>query len=565
MAVRSGVYEHKELRHICDDIRVPFQSFKNLPSINETCPSDLYLNGHGSPIISSPGQHPSSSPSPLISRSPPQLPVQCKWGIPVRKQNEENIRNINFPTDASYASCNGTPASWNSRLNNQNKCYYEGSRGNSHYSGPRCPHDCEETAAGDETVSTRSTATPQSHISSFNSSPRDLLYRGPEHIPVVQYMRIYDSYGPISFETPSVEGGQHSRAELRQWPHLEELIISQNSSKRKVHRGIWLSPLYPELSFPVAVKFVEDNNSRDGRSIKREIECHLFLHQRLQEIQKVDGYPRPEDAWPSAELLGYHLDKRNPGRCMLVTRKLSGPDFFDVIRQEHSKEGRIKLSDEFHKLHWCSIALKRVQQYARLGIRHNDIKPDNIVIDWYINTENERSLDVKIIDLGTASMFNAKDFTGGTSWYESPEQKTLEYYSKKQRNQEAARKVDIGLASDVWAAGLSITEVLVGKRVVDALKHPHGPGPLDYRGPIEGWAVEPEEWIQIARDALLAGPRRSTHYTFCYDAAKWIFDNLVRPDPNERATLQDGIDIIAEQSELALLRSKRTPTTRSMA
>lgn len=435
----------------------------------------------------------------------------------------------------------------------------------------RFVHDCNETAARDDettgtiTASTRSTASPPSHLASFDLSPRQLLYRGPIELPEIQHMRIYDCLGPVCFQSPSVQGCQHTRAELRQWPHHEDLIISQNSSKRKVHRGIWLSPLYPDIAFPVAVKFVEDSNARDGRSIKREIECHLFIYQRLHEIQKIEGYAKLEDAWPSAELLGYHLDKKNPGRCMLVTRKLSGPDFFDVIKESYHSQTRVKLSDEFHKLHWCSIALKRVQQYATLGIRHNDIKPDNIVIDWYLNNNNQKCLDVKIIDLGTASMHHAKDFTGGTSWYESPEQKILEYYSKKQRNQEAAKKVDIGLSSDVWATGLSIAEVLVGRRVVDALKQPNGPGPLDYRGPVEGWGLEPDEWLQLAREALFSGPRKSTSYMFCYDAARWIYDNLVRTIASDRATLQDAIDVLNEQSEFALRRSKRTPTTRSMA
>lgn len=451
--------------------------------------------------------------------------------------------------------------------------------------------------------------------------------------------------GAVAFPEPPLGGYRYSRGELRGWPVREEEVISQNSSKRKVHRGLWLSSAAPGAAFPAAVKFVEDENARDGRSIKREIECHLYIQQRLEQLRKEEGVTRAEDAWPSAELFGYHLDKHHPGRCVLVTRKLSGPDLFDVIRQEHHHHHHHQhrndyrtttafgtsayssssptcvghLAYEYHKLHWCTLALKRVQQYARLGIRHNDVKPDNIVLDFYVTASGHRALDVKIIDLGTASMHSAKDFTGGTSWYESPEQKVLEYHSKKQRNPEAARRVDIGLASDVWAAGLSIAEVLVGRRVVDALRF-GGPNPLEYRGPDQGWAVEPTEWVQRVRQALLLSPSlgastvepaspvsqqkpltgpqidnatpstaqqtvasisdtcdntvtsvTSCHsglsspaavtFPFCFEAAQYVFDHLVRPVPAERGSLQQAIDKLVSQACKALEHSRNMAVT----
>lgn len=438
----------------------------------------------------------------------------------------------------------------------------------------KSPNRCEQTevamyeASPLATPSTAATSASSSRVcstttsvttsgSSSTMSSHALYYKGPDPAPPLTHTRLYDSQGPVAFSTPPTEGGRHPRAELRSWMTRQDVIISQNSSKRKVHRGLWLSPLEPDVSFPVAIKFVEDCNARDGRSIKREIECHLFIQQRLHQIQKDAGYSRLEDAWPSAELFGYHLDKKNPGRCALITRKLSGPDFFDVIRQEHNSATHINLAYEYHKLHWCTLALKRVQQYARLGIRHNDVKPDNIVLDFYFSPGGYRALDVKIIDLGTASMQEAKEFTGGTSWYESPEQKVLEYHSKKQRDPVAAKRVDIGLTSDVWAAGLSITEVLVGRRVVDSLKLPHGPGPLDYRGPVEGWALSPDEWVERARRALLYAPRDMCKYTFCFESAKYIFDRLVRPVAAERGTLQEAIDKMKEQTEKALEHSRR--------
>lgn len=306
------------------------------------------------------------------------------------------------------------------------------------------------------------------------------------------------------------------------------------------------------------MKFVDDFNIRDGRSIKREIECHLYIHQRLGQLQQLKPYARQEDAWPCAELYGYYLDRKNPGQSVLITRKLSGPDFFDVIRTEHTSafNARTAAVYEQHKLHWCYLAMERIAQYARLGIRHNDIKPDNIVLDFFASPDSsERLLDVKLIDLGTASMHSAKDFTGGTSWYESPEQKMLEYHAKKERNLEVARKVVIGLPSDAWGAGLSITEVLMGRRVVDVLRAPGGPGPLEYRGK-EGWLVHPQVWVSCARQAL-GLDREQQRFPICSEAARLVFDMLVKPEPADRATVEEVLPHLKRFAEAGFLKAMR--------
>lgn len=374
------------------------------------------------------------------------------------------------------------------------------------------------------------------------------------------YKRLYDRLGPVMFPIAPLKGIKHPRGELKLWPTNHDRVISQNSSKRKVHRSLWIPqnnsepPYANELSdsdaisaYPMALKFVEDGNARDGRSIKREIECHLYIYQRLSQLQQDQGYDHLEDAWPCAELIGYYLDKKNPGNSVLVTRKLSGPDFFDIIRSEHSSSASSVYSKcqalyEYNKLQWCTLALTRIAQYSALGIRHNDIKPDNIVLDFYYNNAtNERHLDVKIIDLGTASMHSAKDFTGGTSWYESPEQKMLEYYTKKSRDLKSAKMVEIGLSSDSWGAGISIAEVLMGRRVVDSMKSPYGPGPLEYKGK-DGWLIDPHEWIEFAKMALgFDNSNNPYKYKICEEAAKYVFNMLVQVSSNKRASIKDVI------------------------
>eukprot|EP00922_Rhytidocystis_sp_ex-Travisia-forbesii_P069387 GHVS01103536.1.p1 GENE.GHVS01103536.1~~GHVS01103536.1.p1 ORF type:complete len:615 (-),score=121.92 GHVS01103536.1:720-2564(-) len=471
------------------------------------------------------------------------------------------------------------------------------------------PSLCDGFTSTSPASSSVSTVATSYYCTSPPASPT--AYRGPEPTPAAHNKRLYDPQGPVHFPAPPLTGAQHIRGELRVWHAEEDKVISQNSSKRKVHRAHWLTPLDCRHSFPVALKFVEDSNARDGRSIKREIECHLYIHQRLGQLMYdpsglLSSYKRLEDAWPCAEMFGYHLNKKHPGQSVLVTRKLSGPDFFDIIRTEHSASfsSRSVSLYEYHKLQWCTLALERVAQYGRLGIRHNDIKPDNIVLDFYCEATSSSSdntgchttslspptciaaaaltslassplsasdplygryptlssspsfcaptssscswtppphtktyLDVKLIDLGTASMQTAKDFTGGTSWYESPEQKLLEFYTKKQRNPEAARQVDIGLPSDAWGAGLSITEVLMGRRVVDAMKQPHGPGALEFQGAAEGWEVSPTDWVKCARK-VLGLDKEQQRFPICAEAARQVFEAFVVEDPAKRETVK---------------------------
>ncbi|UKK02042.1 hypothetical protein MACK_001396 [Theileria orientalis] len=340
------------------------------------------------------------------------------------------------------------------------------------------------------------------------------------------YRQFYDKVGPIRLNGPLAEGLKSNHVDISLWDDPSTQLISQNSSKRKVYNIYWIPKIFSNISLRAAIKFVEDSNVRDGRSIKREIECHLYMYQRFQAIFKSNNASSLilQDDWPTVEVLGYYLDKKDPGKSVLISRKLTGPDFFYIIRSENNSSfvKRITPIYEFNKLDWCITALNRISQFGSVGIRHNDIKPDNIVLDVYFD-QGVKKVDVKIIDLGAASMEYTKEFTGGTPWYESPEQKLLEYYTKKNRNSEMARKVNIDISSDAWGAGLSIVEVLMGRRVVDYIKQPYGIGLLNFTGipqyeqssvsspnledylwwnREEYWEINPEVWVHEAKKVL---------------------------------------------------------------
>ncbi|AFZ79349.1 hypothetical protein BEWA_021970 [Theileria equi strain WA] len=415
---------------------------------------------------------------------------------------------------------------------------------------------------------TRATLVPCTTPKELHSSvPLSYLIPLPDSDPYVHlnfsnYRQFYDRVGPIRFQTPLSGGMKSPHVELRLWNDDNTRLISQNSSKRRVYNIYWLPKIFSNIALRAAIKFVEDYNIRDGRSIKREIECHLYMYQKLLSVSKANNKPSLifNDDWPSVEVLGYFLDKKEPGQSTLVTRKLTGPDFFYIIRSENMNgfSSRITPIYEFNKLDWCITALNRIAQFGAIGIRHNDIKPDNIVLDVYFDT-GVKKVDVKIIDLGAASMEFTREFTGGTPWYESPEQKLLEFYTKKHRGHARAQTVAISKSSDAWGAGLSIVEVLVGKRVVDYIKAPYGPGSLEFKGAPdddifvystdikydrlwwnkdEYWATPPQVWIQHAKRVLNLD-KTPDRYSICHHAAKFVFDKLVVVDPNKRSPVKE--------------------------
>ena len=446
------------------------------------------------------------------------------------------------------------------------------------------------------------------------------------------------------------------------YPEKSSLIISQNSSNRRVHRYLWKAE-DNEVAIPVAIKFVADQNNRDGRSVKREVECHMFTQMKLaylfqEELKlwqqqssvysftRMNEWLKPKtimDAWPSSELIAYHIDNHKPGNSILMTRKLSGPDFFDLIRCEHnhnynnhnlsghchqqvnhdhliksnnkkivkkakpksginifsdikplsclkSSSSSLKYTDceyyppyyNYYKLRWAAITLKRLMQFHSINIRHNDLKPDNIVCDFHHDDNDNTVIDVKLIDLGTASFGFTTDFTGGTAWYESPEQKLIEFFGKKRKDMHSSKRVNIGLSSDIWGAGISLTEVLLGKRIVDASKTRKNIYPLEYlgcelntikpynfalRSQILGkhtmnedyyydggdldsypyWLQSPENWVLSSKQILFDINNKKA--SLAEIAAEWLFNSLVIPKASSRVKIDVAMNVIEQFAE----------------
>ena len=119
--------------------------------------------------------------------------------------------------------------------------------------------------------------------------------------------------------------------------------------------------------------------------------------------------------------------------------------------------------------HALSIAIEiadACEAMHRLGIIHRDLKPENI----FLTLEPEKRHGLKLLDLGAAKIAKygapatAEDRQIGTGKYMSPEQ---------------IRGQELGPASDVYALGLIIFEMVSGTPVF-GVNHPN-PTHLDYQ------------------------------------------------------------------------------------
>ncbi len=149
------------------------------------------------------------------------------------------------------------------------------------------------------------------------------------------------------------------------------------------------------------------------------------------------------------------------GRYYFVMEYVDGTSFRDVI-----------YSDEFSlwdKLEIIVMILKGLDYAHKNGVIHRDIKPANILID-----KNRHPF---VADFGIAQILNKPDYDQTNS---DVVMGTLAYMSPEQR--ESSSNVD--LTTDIFAVGIMMYEILVGRRPVGRFAlpseiNPHLPGKLD--------------------------------------------------------------------------------------
>ena len=149
------------------------------------------------------------------------------------------------------------------------------------------------------------------------------------------------------------------------------------------------------------------------------------------------------------------------GRYYFVMEYVDGAPFRDIIYSDE-----YKLWD---KLEIIVMVLKALDYAHKNGVIHRDIKPANILID--------KNWHAFVADFGIAQILGKPDYDQTNS---DVVMGTLAYMSPEQR--ESSSNVD--LTTDIFAVGIMIYEILVGRRPVGRFAlpseiNPHLPKKLD--------------------------------------------------------------------------------------
>ena len=196
-----------------------------------------------------------------------------------------------------------------------------------------------------------------------------------------------------------------------------------------------------------------------GYLARKEIEIINFLSNSEENNTIIKLYDYIEDSndfWLIFEKGGHNFSN--------LLFKIKG-DFHNNERIYYIQKGKF-LKFLFQDLSLFKNFFKKmisfVDYLAMNGIVHNDIKPDNILIEYKVRENDVIIENLKMIDFGSAFYFKSPDcFNSNTPEYMSPEVNEI--------NEKGGNNINIGQfmkdllpwSIDMWSVGVTILEVVL--------------------------------------------------------------------------------------------------------
>jgi len=179
----------------------------------------------------------------------------------------------------------------------------------------------------------------------------------------------------------------------------------------------------------------------------------------------------------------------------LIVELIKGSDLFDV-------------SESLGSLSHSSVAalltplLNAISYLHSRGIVHHDIKPENIIIDYALNT-------LKLTDFGSAKFCskNTEGAVGGTLHYMAPE---------VLMNMRGAHKT-CDKAVDIWSIGVLCYLLISGSNPFDSKKNNENilnriiAGKFKFEGPV--WDKVPKDCKEFIKKCLVVDPKKRATIT----------------------------------------------------
>jgi len=214
----------------------------------------------------------------------------------------------------------------------------------------------------------------------------------------------------------------------------------------------------------------------------------------------------------------------------VISEFAAGGDLFKYTQR--MAESKAKISEQWIAQVFCQ-AMKGVAFLHDMGIVHNDLKPDNIlVMEEFDPADPEHVPQVKVADFGCATLSRDTSFSWGDPRYQSPEtwKRMVMVMEKKHSPQDLYKMSD---KADVWSLGVTLFELLSGGKIPFLYRHAALNDVVDHK---DMWnklrtGIESEE-IEIREHCA---PEMS-------DEAVELLERMFQKDPAKRPSVAELLD-----------------------